>query len=308
MDHQELHPQEHRAPFVQRLAPWSADGSPNTPQMSQHVDHLAETERMPLRLLEALIDCFPVRVADGGVVHHRQEDWGHPQPAGGGEEALQGHVPVLRDEVPVPAAHPLSEHRRERVGGVGHARGVGVGQVRELVLAGDQRGELHQRGLVAIVLEMQDGGLPYCEMPVRGLTVGVGASVAEVVGQRGEVLPVKIAVGVGDRHYDVSDVVPLLVYVARFLNQTVEGPLRVGGFAPLLTLYDWVEGGEHVEEVVLKDAFQLLCFLLYFVEVRQVWFLRPTRPLWPIDPRRLLVQALALLHAWHENDLRLCDA
>ncbi len=55
---------------------------------------------------------------------------------------------------------PVSEMRRDAVGGVRERRGRGVGEVGQLVLGHEEAAQLHHHRLGVVVLVVHDRGLP----------------------------------------------------------------------------------------------------------------------------------------------------
>mmetsp|Transcript_101497 Transcript_101497/g.326189 ORF Transcript_101497/g.326189 Transcript_101497/m.326189 type:complete len:289 (+) Transcript_101497:404-1270(+) len=138
MYHQQLDPQEEKAPAENHLVLLALDLPQYPREVVVHVDDLAEAQGVPLRLDPSGLNRGYEALALRRVVEDREKDRRDLKPASGREEALQSHVPVLRDPIRVPSLHRLGQGRGDGVRRIGDPHGVRVGQVRQLVLAGHE--------------------------------------------------------------------------------------------------------------------------------------------------------------------------
>mmetsp|Transcript_32002 Transcript_32002/g.91860 ORF Transcript_32002/g.91860 Transcript_32002/m.91860 type:complete len:418 (+) Transcript_32002:148-1401(+) len=219
-------------PEDRKHPPQERDGADGGPQLQDpqihpgnHVDDLAHAERVALRLRPARLDGPQEGVLLRRVVHERQEDAAAPDPPLGHQAALREHVPVLRDEVGVPAPHGGREHQAQGVAGEGNMAVDGVREAGELVQGREDRGHLDEPRLRQEVLEVDDRRLPDGEVPLRL------ARLEEVVRQGLEVVLVQLRVVVNHRD-DHPGVVGLeAVLLLQLLHQLEEGPALVGGLS-----------------------------------------------------------------------------
>mmetsp|Transcript_25077 Transcript_25077/g.54571 ORF Transcript_25077/g.54571 Transcript_25077/m.54571 type:complete len:248 (+) Transcript_25077:318-1061(+) len=168
VDHEQLHPEEEEAPAVYHLRPSALNLGEDAREVVVHVHNLAKAEGMPLRLYPPRLDSSEPAFGLRRVVQDREEDGRDSQAASGGEEAFQRHVPILGDPVRIPALDGLGQAGGDGVGRVGNPHGVGVGEVRQLVLRGHKGGDPDHGGLLDVVFQVEDGWLPDREVPVWG--------------------------------------------------------------------------------------------------------------------------------------------
>mmetsp|Transcript_33105 Transcript_33105/g.87540 ORF Transcript_33105/g.87540 Transcript_33105/m.87540 type:complete len:435 (+) Transcript_33105:138-1442(+) len=256
MDHQQLDPKEDKAPDEHSALSGVTYGREDPRKVVGDVHQLAETQGVPLGLHPSGDEGLENGVTLGRVVQYGQEDRRYPQAPSSGEEALQGHVPILRDEVRVPSVHPHHQLCGDGVRRVRNAGGVRVGQVGQLVLASDEGRQPHHGGLRDVVLEVQDRRLPDRQVPVRRLALRA-AGVEEVVGEAREVLRVELAVRVADRE---DAMLPLYAHLRDELTDDLfRGPLRVGRLARDLPGQPWrVVGREDGPELILELSCKLV--------------------------------------------------
>mmetsp|Transcript_64132 Transcript_64132/g.187664 ORF Transcript_64132/g.187664 Transcript_64132/m.187664 type:complete len:236 (+) Transcript_64132:681-1388(+) len=173
---------------------------------------------MPLCLRPACIERAEPRRVLWHVVDSGQSDWLDPRPPERQQEALEAHVPVLRDPLGVPAAHVLAQEQRHGVGGVGEADGVGVRERCQLLHGGEHRAWDKQHGHSVVVLDMENGRLEQAVLPLALWRLHILSR--ELL----KVASVEVRVGVRHGDQDLGRVLPLILNI---VHEPLEGPCHV---------------------------------------------------------------------------------
>mmetsp|Transcript_64501 Transcript_64501/g.162321 ORF Transcript_64501/g.162321 Transcript_64501/m.162321 type:complete len:235 (-) Transcript_64501:547-1251(-) len=111
VDEQAARPQEEGPPDEDDALPTALDGCQDAREVVLEEDELAEAEGVALRLRPPRADRLRVGLALRRVVHHSEEDRLDPDAPACSEEALDAHVPILRDPIGVPSLHGFGQDR-----------------------------------------------------------------------------------------------------------------------------------------------------------------------------------------------------
>mmetsp|Transcript_147967 Transcript_147967/g.368749 ORF Transcript_147967/g.368749 Transcript_147967/m.368749 type:complete len:554 (-) Transcript_147967:10-1671(-) len=157
------------------------------------------------------------------VIQQWQEDRARSDASLGHEDAFGHHVPVLGDEVGVPATHGRGEEETQGVAREGHVAIDRVRQASQLVQRSEEARCADQKRLRQVILEVHDWRLPDGEVPLRL------RALEEVVSQGLEIVFVQLGIII-DHGDDNSGVVLLKAMLGlEFFDQLIERPALVRG-------------------------------------------------------------------------------
>mmetsp|Transcript_6170 Transcript_6170/g.14775 ORF Transcript_6170/g.14775 Transcript_6170/m.14775 type:complete len:255 (-) Transcript_6170:1486-2250(-) len=190
-----------------------------------------------------------------GVVQNRKVHRLNLDPAFSQQEALQIHVPVLTDPIWVPAVYSATQRQRQRVAGIRERSCIRIGEISQLVLRSDGRRQPLYRGLGMVVLEMDDRGLPDCEML---LVLLLAASLQEMVAEGGKIGTMKLTVSIS--HCDNTVLAFYGIFIHK-LKKALSGPPHIGRLARRLARQSWwVKRLQDVLEAASEALFQAIRF------------------------------------------------